>query len=71
MPRPSRRDAVLSAARHQFLEKGYAGATVRAIAEEAGTTTGAIYSSFSGKADLFGHLLVSVWEDVCARLEAS
>lgn len=70
MPRPSRRDAVLDAAGRLFLSKGYAGTTVRAIAEEAGTTTGAIYSSFAGKADMLGHLLVTVWQELGERMES-
>jgi AcrR family transcriptional regulator len=62
--RPSRaeqvetnRTAVLAAARRIFLAKGYAGATVDAIAEEAGFSKGVVYSQFTGKADLFLALL--------------
>jgi AcrR family transcriptional regulator len=51
------RDALLDAARAVFLRSGYHGTTVEAIAREAGFTTGAIYSRFAGKADLFLALL--------------
>jgi AcrR family transcriptional regulator len=51
------RAAVLAAARAVFLEAGYHGATVDAVAREAGLTIGAIYSRFAGKADLFLALL--------------
>jgi AcrR family transcriptional regulator len=40
-----------------FLRSGYHGATVDAVAREAGLTIGAIYSRFAGKADLFLALL--------------
>lgn len=62
MPRPSQRGAVLDAARELILQQGYAGTSVRAIAKAAGFTTGAIYSNFSGKADILGLLLLEVWE---------
>ena len=51
------RAAVLAAARAVFLRSGYHGATVDAVAREAGLTIGAIYSRFAGKADLFLALL--------------
>jgi AcrR family transcriptional regulator len=51
------RTLVLEAARRVFLERGYAGATVEAIADEAGFSRGVVYSQFEGKADLFLALL--------------
>ena len=51
------RELVLDAARRVFLERGYAGATLEAIAEEAGFSKGVVYSQFSGKSDLFLALL--------------
>ena len=51
------RDAVLAAARRVFIDKGYAGATLEAIAEEAGFSKGVMYSQFESKADLFLNLL--------------
>jgi AcrR family transcriptional regulator len=47
------REAVLAAARRVFIDKGYAGATLEAIAEEAGFSKGVMYSQFESKADLF------------------
>ena len=47
------RTLLLDAARRSFLARGYAGATIDAIAEEAGFSKGVVYSQFSGKADLF------------------
>jgi AcrR family transcriptional regulator len=51
------RAAVLMAAKRVFLARGYAGATLEAIAEEAGFSKGVVYSQFGGKADLFLALL--------------
>ena len=51
------RTLLLDAARRTFLARGYAGATIDAIAEEAGFSKGVVYSQFSGKADLFLALL--------------
>src|SRR6186997_399416 len=51
------RGLVLAAARRVFLERGYAGATLEAIADEAGFSKGVVYSQFAGKPDLFLALL--------------
>jgi AcrR family transcriptional regulator len=47
------RRRVLDAAWRVFLRDGFYAATVDAVAEEAGHTKGALYSSFESKADLF------------------
>jgi AcrR family transcriptional regulator len=46
-------ERLLAAAREVFLERGFHAASVGEIAERAGYTTGAIYSNFGGKDDLF------------------
>ena len=46
------RDAVLHAAREQFLEHGYAATTVARIAERAGTSVETVYKAFGGKSGL-------------------
>lgn len=51
------REVVMEAARRVFLHKGYAGATLEAICEEAGFSKGVVYSQFGSKADLFFALL--------------
>jgi AcrR family transcriptional regulator len=47
------RERILEAAERLFLERGFSATSVHEIAADAGYTTGAVYSSFSGKADLF------------------
>lgn len=54
---------LLDAARETFLERGYAGATIDAIAEQAGFSKGVVYSQFAGKSDLFLALLERRIED--------
>jgi AcrR family transcriptional regulator len=51
------RALVLDAARRVFLDRGYHGATLEQIAEEAGFSKGVMYSQFESKADLFLALL--------------
>lgn len=46
-------EAVLACAKKEFLEKGYKDASLRAIAQEAGTSTGSIYTRFGDKEGLF------------------
>jgi AcrR family transcriptional regulator len=72
-PRRLRRDEqqrqvraqLLDAAERVFARHGYQGASIDAIAAEAGYSHGAIYSNFNGKEDLF---LVLVEERIDARL---
>ncbi len=51
------RTVVLEAARRVFIQRGYAGASLEAIADEAGFSKGVVYSQFGSKPDLFFALL--------------
>jgi AcrR family transcriptional regulator len=51
------RQALLDAAAKVFVERGFAAASVEAIAAEAGYTRGAFYSNFESKQQLFAELL--------------
>src|SRR5271165_3792411 len=51
--RANTRDRLLRAARGVFARSGFHGASVEEIAAEAGFSTGALYSNFTGKEDLF------------------
>jgi AcrR family transcriptional regulator len=51
------RELVLAAARRVFLARGYAGARLDVIADDAGFSKGVVYSQFTGKAELFLALL--------------
>ena len=74
-PRPSRqerraetRERLLEAAARVFAREGYAGASVEEVAGEAGFSTGALYSNFSGKEELFLALLTRNVERVSGRV---
>ena len=64
------RAALLAAARKVFLRAGYHGATVDAVAGEAGFTIGAVYSQFGGKAELFLALLEQRIEERIAQIRS-
>ena len=51
------REQLLDAAARVFAQKGFAGASVEEIAESAGYSTGALYSNFDSKEQLFLELL--------------
>jgi phosphoribosylaminoimidazole-succinocarboxamide synthase len=74
-PRPTRqerraetRERLLDAAARVFAREGYAGASVEDVAREAGFSTGALYSNFAGKEDLFLALLAHTVERVSGRV---
>ena len=58
------RDALVAAARSVFAKKGFNGASLDEIAEEAGFTRGAIYSNFDGKEDLLVAVLEKYNQDM-------
>lgn len=51
------RRRILDAASHEFAERGYDGATTRAIAARAGVDAAAIHHHFGTKADLFAEVV--------------
>ena len=51
--RAQTRERLLAAAREAFARSGFHGASVDEIASSAGYSTGALYSNFDGKEDLF------------------
>ncbi|MDQ1695682.1 MAG: hypothetical protein QOJ03_1035 [Frankiaceae bacterium] len=57
------RERLLATAADVFFANGYGATSVDAVAAAAGFTTGAIYSNFGGKADLF----IAVLEGVAER----
>jgi len=53
---------LLDAARELFADRGYEAATVRDIAAAANLSTGAVFASFSDKADLFNEVILADYE---------
>lgn len=57
-------EAILSCAKKEFLEKGYKDASLRVIAQEAGTSTGSIYTRFGDKEGLFEAIVAPAAEQL-------
>jgi len=72
--RPTRsetRERILQAAGEVFTSRGYDGASLDQVAAAAGLTKGAVYSSFSGKDELFFALVADRLEELAhQRLHA-
>src|SRR5690606_39901346 len=66
-----RRQLILEAAQRVFQRDGLEKTTVRAIAKEAGCTTGAFYPWFDGKEAIYAELLEASLERLRARLETA
>src|ERR1044071_7598257 len=61
------RSKLLEAARSLIREKGHEHATLEAIAERVGMTTGAIYGNFKNRDDLFIALGQTYWAPIKPR----
>jgi len=57
-------DRIVQAAKQEFLHHGFKDASLRRIASDVGMTTGAIYTYFKGKQDLFNEVVAPVTERV-------
>jgi AcrR family transcriptional regulator len=65
------RAELLATATGVFARRGYKGASVEEIAEEAGYSHGAVYSNFDGKADLFLAVLEEYMAERAQELAAT
>ena len=59
---------LLDAARELFADRGYEAATVRDIAAAANLSTGAVFASFTDKADLFNAVLIADHQALAERM---
>lgn len=66
-----RRPQVLDAALELFLERGYEGTSMEAVARAAGVTKPVVYACFAGKDELFRALLHREEERILAELQAA
>lgn len=60
-------DAILSAAKVEFSEKGFKSASLRNIVKNAGVTTGAFYGYYKSKEELFDALVGEQYETVMSK----
>lgn len=63
-----RREQILAIARHAFAQRGYDDTGIDDIAERAGVTKPVVYRHFSGKRDLYLHVLEEHLADLLRRL---
>lgn len=64
------KEKLLASAEHEFMEKGYQGASLRNICKNAGVTTGALYFFFKDKDDIFASLVAPVLGSIRMMMEA-
>ena len=62
---------LIAAARMRFLEQGVEGASLRAIASDAGTNIGMVYYYFPTKDDLFFAVIEEVYVELLADLASA
>jgi AcrR family transcriptional regulator len=65
---PERRERILAAARREFAEHGFEGASYNRIIERAGASKGAMYYYFADKADLFAAVIDAAAAAIGARI---
>jgi AcrR family transcriptional regulator len=65
-----RRETILAAARHVIARQGRGGASMQAIADEAGVAKGTLYLYFRDRDDLLQHTGDLVFEELMTRLTA-
>lgn len=61
---------IIPAARQEFLEKGFQGASTRSIAARAGITSGGLYRHFRDKEDMFSALVEPALAQARAWMDA-
>ena len=62
---------LLDAARRLVAERGYEAATIRDIAAAAELSTGAVFASFTDKADLFNEVIIADDQALFERMKAA
>jgi AcrR family transcriptional regulator len=66
-----RRPEVLDAALELFLEHGYDGTSMQAVADQAGVTKPVVYACFPGKDELFRALLAREEQRILAEIQGA
>ena len=66
-----RRPDLLDAALRLFLERGYDGTSMQAVADDAGVTKPVVYAAFDGKDALFRALLAREEERILAEIQGA
>ncbi|MBA0127777.1 TetR/AcrR family transcriptional regulator [Haloechinothrix sp. YIM 98757] len=64
------RQVLLDAARERFLAEGYLATSIAKVADDAGFSTGVVYSNFGSKAELALHVLRDIQRERVAELDS-
>ena len=64
-------ERLVESARAEFLEKGYDGASLRSIADRAGSSKGAIYIRYADKAELYAAVVMPAADGLAERLASA
>lgn len=62
-------ELIHTAAKAEFMEKGFQSASLRNIVKNAGVTTGAFYGYYDSKKELFAALVDPAYEHMMSRYE--
>ena len=60
-------DKIIRAAKSEFLKHGYQKASLHKIVEVAGITTGALYTRYKNKDELFCSLIIPALQEIAAK----
>jgi AcrR family transcriptional regulator len=66
----ARRNEILAAAAELFAEKGFAGTTVRDIADAVGILSGSLYHHFTAKEDMVEEIFTAYFDELDVRWDA-
>src|SRR6476469_5326106 len=70
-PRSERRDEIVALAGEMFATRGFAGTTVREIADAAGILSGSLYHHFDSKESIVDELLSTFRAETMAAYQAA
>lgn len=63
-------EKIIKAAKQEFLQHGFSKASLRQIAKNAGLSTGALYTRYENKDELFASLVKDMFAQIGAKSEA-
>lgn len=66
---PKLRDKIIKVASNSFIEYGYDGLSIRALAKSVGIATGTLYNYFPNKLTLFQSILMDSWDKTLLEIE--
>jgi AcrR family transcriptional regulator len=62
-PAPSKRDEILDAATHVFLDRGFEATSMDLVAQASGAARRTLYNQFESKEALFSAMIERIWRD--------